>query len=398
MKKIKYLVLAFIFGILISTTNVYAKNEVKLNFDGATVDEDNKAFSYPGLGKVLVFKDDEAITVSNGMTIDLDEAKYELQIIGYIYTEKLNEYVLAIINDWYYGLKNNQEIIVLDTNKYSGNINIKLKLHVGVAINTRVENIYTDTSSTQTIDLSKEYVIDFTKEDELTSALKLFADLEKTLYYKNENGSLILTENIDEAIIKIVGYKDKNIAVMSAINVNGKETEKLSGLFTKYTGSKLQYDSSYSNVINETRSDYYTKLKYDYTFDYIGEHYTVIKGANQKYVVSKNKLLTFTINADYSLFGKVYIDDKLVDSSNYTSKSGSTIITFNYDFIKSLSTGSHSLKVVFDNQKEAVTTFTLSSEIINPQTYDNGIILYAIFGIISLIVVSLSIKKLLLNK
>ena len=171
----------------------------------------------------------------------------------------------------------------------------------------------------------------------------------------------------------------------------------------QYTGSALDYDDLDDGILLETRYDYYTRCTYEFDFQYVKEEvspkeYKFTEGANQKYVVSKNKLLTFTINADYSLFGKVYIDDKLVDSSNYTSKSGSTIITFNYDFIKSLSTGSHSLKVVFDNQKEAVTTFTLSSEIINPQTYDNGIILYTILGVISLIVVSLSIKKLLLNK
>ena len=38
--------------------------------------------------------------------------------------------------------------------------------------------------ATEILDLSKEYVIDFSKTDDLTQVLKAFADLDKTLYYK----------------------------------------------------------------------------------------------------------------------------------------------------------------------------------------------------------------------
>ena len=409
MKKIKYLVLAFIFGILISTTNVYAKNEVKLNFKGGII-HDNYV-EYSKKAKVQLFKSDDLVTdISNNMVIDLSEAEYKFLIeeIEDTSVTGANTSIKLKINKWYYPMTKIEgeakTTFKLDSSKFNGTLDIEIERN-NIAVNTTIKNIYNDISSKGIIDLSdgKEYVIDFSKTDELTEGLKSFADLDKTLYYKRDNNGLSLTDDENEAVIKIVGNKKENKAVLTAVNVDTKKSEIFKGFHMQYTGSALDYDDLDDGILLETRYDYYTRCTYEFDFQYVKEEvspkeYKFTEGANQKYVVSKNKLLTFTINADYSLFGKVYIDDKLVDSSNYTSKSGSTIITFNYDFIKSLSTGSHSLKVVFDNQKEAVTTFTLSSEIINPQTYDNGIILYTILGVISLIVVSLSIKKLLLNK
>ena len=117
--------------------------------------------------------------------------------------------------------------------------------------------------------------------------------------------------------------------------------------------------------------------------------YEVTEGANQKYVITKNSEAKFKINADYSLFdGKVYVDGVLVDSKNYTSLSGSTIITFKKEFVDNLSTSEHTLKVIFTDGGEATTTFTVANvtpEIDNPKTEDN-IVLYIVTGILSMVV------------
>ena len=116
--------------------------------------------------------------------------------------------------------------------------------------------------------------------------------------------------------------------------------------------------------------------------------YEVTEGANQKYVITKNSEAKFKINADYSLFdGKVYVDGVLVDSKNYTSESGSTIITFKKEYVDTLSAGEHTLKVTFTDGGEATTTFTVAnvtSEIDNPKTGDN-IALYIVTGVLSMI-------------
>ena len=114
--------------------------------------------------------------------------------------------------------------------------------------------------------------------------------------------------------------------------------------------------------------------------------YEVIEGANQKYTITKNNEAKFRIDADYIKFengGKVYVDDVLVDPSNYTSESGSTIITLKKAFVDKLSVGDHTLRVEFTDG-EATTMFTiakLASEE-NPKTGDN-IGFYILTGIIS---------------
>ena len=89
--------------------------------------------------------------------------------------------------------------------------------------------------------------------------------------------------------------------------------------------------------------------------------YKVIEGAEQTYTIKEDTEARFRIDADYNLFNnKVYVDNVLVDSSNYTSKSGSTIIVLNKDYVDTLAVGEHTLKVAFTDGGEAETTFTIA--------------------------------------
>lgn len=117
--------------------------------------------------------------------------------------------------------------------------------------------------------------------------------------------------------------------------------------------------------------------------------YEVTEGANQKYTITKNDEAKFKINADFRLFdsGKVYVDNELVDSKNYTAESGSTIITLKKEFVDTLSVGEHTLKVLFNDGGEAITTFNVAKVTVptdNPQTGDN-IGFYIISGILSIV-------------
>lgn len=153
-----------------------------------------------------------------------------------------------------------------------------------VTVNTTVRDNYTDYQVTDDINLEKdkEYIIDFTKEDNLSKALSDMADLEGTVYYKvvgdGDKASLSKTDNISEATVKIVWNKDENKAVMTLINTNSNKSYNLNFMYTKYTGSKLTYtgttnedgeivvgdpdDIDYSGgkvTINEIRDDYYSR-------------------------------------------------------------------------------------------------------------------------------------------
>ena len=101
--------------------------------------------------------------------------------------------------------------------------------------------------------------------------------------------------------------------------------------------------------------------------------YKVIEGAEQTYTIKEDTEARFRIDADYSLFNnKVYVDNVLVDSSNYTSKSGSTIIVLNKDYVDTLAVGEHRLKVAFADGGEAETTFTIAKKAENNNDNENN--------------------------
>ena len=55
----------------------------------------------------------------------------------------------------------------------------------------------------------------------------------------------------------------------------------------------------------------------------------------------------------------MYIEGTLVYGDNYTSESGSTIITFKKEYMDELPVGEHTLKVVFSDGGEAITKFKI---------------------------------------
>ena len=397
--------------------NAAEKNEVTLNFKDGIIHDGY--VEYSKIAKVQLFKGDNLVAdISNNMVIDLNETEYKF-VIEEIEDKSVtgaNTPIKLNINNWYYSMTTivgeTKSTFKLDSDKFSGTLDVKL-VRIGVAVNKKIENVYDNITSKGVIDLSNnhEYVIDFTKNDELSEGLKSFANLDKTLYYKKVNNCLLATDNEDVAVLKIVGNKAQNKAILTAINVGTKKSEVFKGFHMQYTGSKLSYDDFDGNIASggivlETRFDYYTKCTYEFTFQYVKEEisskeYKFIEGTNQKYTINKDSDMTFKVDADYSLFDKkVYIDEKLVDVNNYTSKEGSTIIIFNKDYVSRLNVGKHTLKVVFSDNNEANTNFEIidkeKNEVIeNPSTMDN-IGKYITIGVVAIIGVigsTLLIKK-----
>lgn len=394
MKKIIFsIIVAFA---MILGVNATEKNEVTLNFKNGIIHDGY--VEYSKVANIQLFKDDNLVVdISNNMIIDLNEAEYKFVIeeIEDKSVAGVNMPIKLMINNWYYSIstsivEGSKPSFKLESSKFSGTLEVKF-LRTNIGINTKVENIYNDISSKGIIDLtdSKEYVIDFSKNDELTEGLKSFADLEKTLYYKRVNDGLSITDNENEAVIKIVGKKSENKAILTAVNIETKKSEIFKGFHMQYTGSSLKYNSTSDGIIYETRFDYYTRCTYEFTFQYVKEEissneYRFLEGENQNYTINKDNELTFRIDAEYSLFDKVFIDNELVNANNYTSKEGSTIITFNKEYINNFSVGEHTLKVVF-NDGEATTKFSvLKEKIENPSTKDN-FEKYVITGIVSIV-------------
>ena len=439
MKKVKLLSILLMFCLLsslifsITANKVYAesKNEVTLNFKGGTIHDGYVEYSKKA--KLQLFKGDELVTnISNNMVIDLNETEYKFVIeeIEDTSLSSVNTPIRLNINNWYYPMTTivgeAKSTFKLESSKFSGTLNVKF-VRTNSASNTTVKNVYDDISSKGVIDLTnvKEYVIDFSETDELTEGLKSFVDLDKTLYYKRDNKGLSETDNESEAVIKIVGNRSENKAILTAVNVGTKKSEVFKGLHTQYTGSKLSFTGSDGGIMNETRFDYYTRCTYNFTFKYASEEikskeYKFIEGDNQTYIVDESKNATFRIDADYSLFtNKVYVDDELLDTTNYDSKSGSTIIVLKDKYLKTLSVGKHTLKVAFSDGKEALTKFEIKEKqqtvnienneknsnvqkensSVNPKTGDNVILYFilsaiSIVGIVTLVVINVKKRKL----
>ena len=420
MKKIIKILVVFVIGMLMFSKTALAeeKNEVTLNFKGGTIHDGY--VEYSKIGKLQLFKGDELVTnISNYMTVDLNKAEYKFVIeeIENTSVSGANMPIKLNINNWYYPittsiLEETKSTFKLESSKFSGTLDVKL-VRTRTVVNTTVKNVYNDISSKGVIDLTggQEYVIDFSKDDELTNGLKSFADLDKTLYYKRDNEGLLATDNESEAVIKIVGNKSENKAILTAVNVGTKKSEVFKGLHTKYIGSKLTFTGSNGGILNEIRTDYYTRCIYEFTSQYVKEEvnpeeHKFLEGENQTYTKDESKNATFRIDADYSLFtNKVYVDDNLLDIESYESKEGSTIITLKDSYLKSLSIGEHTLKVVFSDGITSKTKFIIKekdkSEIkkdtintieetksngnsLNPKTGDN-ITTYIILFIISVL-------------
>ena len=360
---------------LMYVNKVYAAtgNEVTLNFEGGIIHDGYVEYSKKA--KVQLFKGEDLVTnISNNMVIDLNGAEYKF-VIEEIEDSSIsgaNTSIKLKINNWYYpiiAINETKSTFKLDSSKFNGKLDIEFERR-NIAFNTTVKNVYEDISSKGVIDLTngKEYVIDFSKTDELTEGLKSFADLDKTLYYKRDNKGLLVTDNENEAVIKIVGNKSENKAILTAVNVGTKKSEVFKGFHMQYTGSALDYSDLDIGIKLETRYDYYTRCTYEFTFQYVKEEvspkeYKFTEGANQTYTIDESKNATFRIDADYSVFtNKVYVDNKLVASTNYDSRSGSTVITLKDEYLKTLSVGEHTLKVAFSDNGETITKFSIKEK------------------------------------
>ena len=95
--------------------------------------------------------------------------------------------------------------------------------------------------------------------------------------------------------------------------------------------------------------------------------YKIIEGADGTYTANTDGTYTIRANGEFSKFVNVEMDGKVVDSKNYTAKSGSTIITFSKEYMSSLSAGKHTVKVNFTDGS-AETTLTVAQK----DTKDTG--------------------------
>ena len=196
----------------------------------------------------------------------------------------------------------------------------------------------------------------------------------------------VFTE-VDKISVKAGTFKADGEDAVAGIAVIGENAELLSDILAEGSEFEPSLDAAAKEVegVNIIASQ-----KEISVVDTSKNDYKYTEGENLEYDPSKDESATFRINTEYKYFengGKVFVDEELVDEANYSSKSGSTVIEFTKEYMASLKAGEHSLKVVFNNNKEATTKFTIKDNTeatANPQTGDY-IINYVLIGLMSMI-------------
>ncbi len=116
------------------------------------------------------------------------------------------------------------------------------------------------------------------------------------------------------------------------------------------TGAKL-------DVTSDNAKSLYPEFKSDRVT------YQIIDGANQ--TINLGDSLTVRSEADFAKFDYVSIDGIKLDAKDYTVESGSTIVTVNADYLKTLEMGNHVI-VVGSTDGDATTSFVLNKTATNP--------------------------------
>ena len=112
--------------------------------------------------------------------------------------------------------------------------------------------------------------------------------------------------------------------------------------------------------------------------------YEIIEGEDETWILDLDGNLTIKGNGDFSKFVGVKVDGNLLDTKYYTAKEGSTIITLKAEYLNTLSVGSHTFEIVW-NDGSASTSFTIKEDEIDdiPDTGDTSNPLWFILLLVS---------------
>lgn len=88
--------------------------------------------------------------------------------------------------------------------------------------------------------------------------------------------------------------------------------------------------------------------------------YKIIEGADSSWTEETDENLVIRGDGEYSDFQNVKVDGTVIGTENYTVTEGSTIITLNAEYLKTLSAGSHTFEIVWTDGT-AKTKFTVTN-------------------------------------
>ncbi len=96
--------------------------------------------------------------------------------------------------------------------------------------------------------------------------------------------------------------------------------------------------------------------------------YSFISGANREWQKGSISSHTVEVDASYTKFYSVYMDDLTVGDTNWTAKSGSTIVTLKPEYLETLSLGKHTLRIRFSDGYAETNLTILAKQDTPPKT------------------------------
>lgn len=120
-----------------------------------------------------------------------------------------------------------------------------------------------------------------------------------------------------------------------------------------FTGKQEKAGSSANTIKTDfkiTSDDKDVTKNYDISFSF--GTLTVLKISDTTYEKGSKKDISLHLDVEYSDFRDILMDGEAVDSSNYTSSSGSTVVTLKGSYLESLKAGEHSLTVRFKDAND----------------------------------------------
>lgn len=199
------------------------------------------------------------------------------------------------------------------------------------------------------------------------SAVTCFAGTVSTLNTTVKNDTVLFNGTVDSETLAVslmvYDQSGKNLVSIASAAVDDKNEYSIEMQLANGTYVVKVADYNGGKFLEKTVMVSKTENKDE------NNTYAFTDGSNSLWNGGDSKGLTFRANGDFSKFTGVKIDGVLIDAKNYTAVSGSTIITVNADYLKTLPDGKHSLTVVYTDG-ECSTNFEVKNELTDTQKTD----------------------------
>ena len=263
----------------------------------------------------------------------------------------------------------------------------------GVTVNTTVVDKYTDTYETKTLALTK--------------GTNTFEGMSGYFDGGQTEGAMTVQFNGLDTLVNITYSVANDVVTMTVTNYDQLPNGVYSGevetqVTTTYIGSDLKYNGTASGVIQETRTDYYSRHHYKVTLtltvgdapvvpsggsSYSGPYITALLTATDAKSATDYSGgiygLTFKSSASFPSFLGVQVDGKAIDKSCYIAEEGSIEVYLKAVYLRTLAAGKHTVTIL-SSQGNTTAEFTIGGLNTAPKTFDAGMAVYGVTAMLSL--------------